>query len=336
MVGVNEIPLFLFSILVFPGLIFVSVLTMLSEWWLRKITARAQKRMGPSYVGPFGILQPFADFIKLITVKEEIRQKYSTLKLAKVFAFLGIGAVIAVLLLLPLSPLRLVLSYDIIAISYFCCVWVPLATIVMALSLPNPFTAGGVSRLLSIYAICEPAYFISILVPIALVNGVIGSEVPYSVFETSQKVWMLWSNPVTAIILFLSLVAVTVVTQSKAMLAPFNIPEAEQELIAGPMTEFSGPLLALSNLLHESDLAVTLLITTYLFLGGPYPFPHLSILGVLVFIAKYIVLLTVVAIIRSVFGRFRIEQAISTLVRYSLIPSVIALVAAMTISAFSF
>lgn len=329
---VGMILMMLFAVLVFPGLLFVFLIAILSEWWLRKVVARAQKRMGPSYVGPAGILQPLADFLKLLFVKEEIKQKYSTTGLAKVFAFIGIGAMVAITLLLPLSPVKLEAPYDIVVLTYFCCVWAPFTMVVMALSIPNPFNAGGASRLLSIYSVTEPAYFMALIVPVFLVNEFVGSEVPYSVLETSQNVWILWTKPATAAILALSLLAILVTSQAKAMAQPFNIPEAEQELIAGPITEFSGPLLALSNFIHDAEIAITTLITVYLFLGGPYPFPHLSIPGAALVIIKYVALLTIIAVIKASFGRFRIEQGISVIVKYSLLPALLSIIIAMALN----
>ncbi|MCD6323794.1 MAG: NADH-quinone oxidoreductase subunit H [Desulfurococcales archaeon] len=320
-----------FEVLVFPGFLFVIALALLSEWWIRKVVARAQNRMGPSYVGPAGILQPFADFIKLMSVKEEIKQKYSTLTIAKVFTLFGFGAVIAALLLLPISPVRLSSSYDIVVLSYLCCVWVPFTIVVIGLSTPNPFSNAGVSRLLSMYALCEPAYFMSILVPAALVTKLFSPAQPYSVFATSYHAWQLWLNPYTAVLMALALFGVTVSTQAKAMLQPFNIPEAEQEIVAGFMTELSGPMLGLTHLLHDIDTSVTLLITVYLLLGGPYPFPHLSLPGFLMVVTKYLALLTVLSVIEASYGRLRIEQALSVIGRYSIIPSLIALVATMII-----
>ncbi|MEM4646369.1 MAG: NADH-quinone oxidoreductase subunit H, partial [Zestosphaera sp.] len=84
----NELVLILltvFSALVFPGLLTLWIASMLSEWWVRKLFARTQRRMGPSYVGPLGILQPFADFLKLLLVKTEPNYKYGSVRLARVF-----------------------------------------------------------------------------------------------------------------------------------------------------------------------------------------------------------------------------------------------------------
>ena len=63
--------LFLVRTLVFPGFIFLLALVVFFDWFERKVAARFQNRMGPSYAGPFGILQPIADYIKLFS-KEDI------------------------------------------------------------------------------------------------------------------------------------------------------------------------------------------------------------------------------------------------------------------------
>jgi len=108
------------------------------------------------------------------------------------------------------------------------------------------------------------------------------------------------------------------------MYQPFNIPEAEQEIIAGFETEFSGPLLALFRLLHDVELAISLLLGVYIFLGGPLPFRHFSIGGVLLLIVKYVVLVIVITLVKNVMGRYRIDQALIQLFKYSLIPAIIS------------
>lgn len=328
-----EVLTFIASLTLFPGLVFVVALALFSEWYIRKMVARAQSRMGPAYVGPIGILQPLADLLKLLTVKEEIKQKYASLGLAKAFMFTGIGAATASVLLLPLSPFRLTSPYDFLIYAYLCCVWVPLAMTMYGMSVPNPFTAIGVSRLLSLVAVIEPVYFASILVPVTLTTYLYGPSchAPFSIYCTSINSWRLWANPLTVALMVLGLVAVLVSVQAKAMLQPFNIPEAEQEVIAGFATEFSGPLLALNNVLHDVDIAVTALFITYLYLGGPYPLPHTSLPGVLILIAKYLLVLTLMVIVKASFGRFRIEQGIGAVLKYGGIPAAIAVVAASII-----
>jgi len=316
----------LLSALVFPGLLFIVALALFTEWYIRKAVAHMQSRMGPTYVGPIGLLQPLADLLKLLSVKEEMKQKYSMTWLAKAFGVIGIGAMIACLFLLPLSPVRFIGDYDFLIFIYLFGIWVPISIIVMALSIPNPFAHLGVSRLLTFIIVTEPAYFAGLLVPITFAS--IEAKPVYSIYATSIKAISLWSNPYYIPFMIIALIAVIASIQAKAMLNPFNIPEAEQELIAGFATEFSGPVLAIYNLLHDVDVAISALFVTYVFLGGPLPFNHLSIPGIILLIIKYIAVVTIVSVIRSSFGRYRIDQAIRVLTKYSLILALIAVIAA--------
>jgi len=324
----HTIALLALSLLVFPGLLFTGALALFSEWFIRKVEARMQNRMGPSYVGPFGILQPLADLLKLVAVKEEVVQRYSVSWAPKAMAMVGIGAAVTSLLFLPISPVRVSAPYDFVVYLYVCCLWVPVSIMVMGLSVPNPFTAAGVSRFLSIYAVCEPAYFAAVLIPVALATYLGHCDPPFSVLCTAQVSWRLWGNPLGAAAMALGLVGALVSLQAKEMAQPFNIPEAEQEIIAGFATEFSGPVLGLSNLLHDIDTAVSLIFVTYAYLGGPYPFPHLSLPGAAMLVVKYLALLTVMSIVASAFGRLRVEQGVEALLKYSALPALAGLVIA--------
>ncbi|MEM1687705.1 MAG: complex I subunit 1 family protein [Zestosphaera sp.] len=334
----NELVLILltvFSALVFPGLLTLWIASMLSEWWVRKLFARTQRRMGPSYVGPLGILQPFADFLKLLLVKTEPNYKYGSVRLARVSGCIGLGALTASLFLLPISPVRIAFNYDVILFIYFLGVWVAVSELLMFTSLTNPFTIKGVSRFSSILVAAEPAFFTATIVPVYLVSLVMKKEPVFSISTTAETVWGLWTNPLTAIPMLLATIASLISIQSKLMFSPFNIPEAEQELIAGVETEFSGPLLALFNFLHDADLYVLSLVVTFLFLGGPHPFSNNLVLGVLTIILKYLIVLTTITVLKSSFGRFRIEQGISTIIKYAFIPALIALILSIVVASFT-
>ncbi|MEM2021054.1 MAG: complex I subunit 1 family protein [Zestosphaera sp.] len=313
------------EVLFFPGLLTLWVASMLSEWWVRKLFARSQRRMGPSYVGPLGILQPFADFIKLLLVKSEPDYRYGSVLSARVFGCLGLGAVTASLFLLPVAPLSIAARFDVILLIYFLGVWVAVSELLMATSMLNPFSIKGVSRLTAILAVAEPAFFTAVLTPVYLSHVVTGVTPEFSVSAAAGVAWGLWSNPLTVIPMVLALVAALTAIQSKLMLPPFNIPEAEQELIAGVATEFSGPLLAIFNFLHDADLYALTLVVTFIFLGGPHPFSDNLPAGVVAVVLKYLAVLTVITVIKSSFGRFRVEQGIKTLVRYALLPAVLAI-----------
>ncbi|MEM4503098.1 MAG: NADH-quinone oxidoreductase subunit H, partial [Ignisphaera sp.] len=74
---INEYLYTLFVAIVFPGLFFMIAIALFSEWFYRKVVARMQNRMGPAYTGPMGLLQPLADILKLLLVKEVKKQRYS-------------------------------------------------------------------------------------------------------------------------------------------------------------------------------------------------------------------------------------------------------------------
>lgn len=310
------------ALLIFPGVLFIFSLALFTQYLFRKLSARMQKRMGPTYVGPAGVLQPLYDLWKLIHVKEEVVNKYSMPKLAKIFGLLGLSAAIAVLPLFPLSPLRIYGNYDFLVYMYLCCLWIPFMIILMSLSMPGPYTSAGISRLLSFITISEPAYFTALLVPVALTSK--DSSPVYSIFTTSRNIWQYWLNPYTFPLLLLALISAIVTLQAKSMFQPFNIPEAEQEIIAGFKTEFSGPILGIGNLLHDLETTITIIAIVYILLGGPYPYSHLSLPGIIILMVKYLGVVLLATIIKNAFGRYRIEQALYTMFKYSLIPAVIA------------
>uniref|UniRef100_A0A7C4JKL1 NADH-quinone oxidoreductase subunit H n=1 Tax=Ignisphaera aggregans TaxID=334771 RepID=A0A7C4JKL1_9CREN len=323
----TEILYILFALIVFPGLIFSTALALFSEWFYRKTAARMQNRMGPSYTGPVGLLQPLADLLKLFLIKEVKKQKYASITLAEVGLGISIASAIASLLLLPLSPIRLSAPYDVLVLVYLYAVWHFIGLVIAILAYPNPFVIAGLSRLIALTCVIEPAMFASILVPVMLAST--SCTPKYSIICATTNSWKLWSSsPLAFVSMLIALAAIIVAMQAKLGLKPFDIPEAEQELIAGHITEFSGSLLALYNLSHDIKLAFSSILITYLFLGGPYPYRHLSVEGILLLVAKFMAILFILTLIRASYGRRRIEQGITLVMKYSLLPSIIALILA--------
>ncbi|MEM1879242.1 MAG: complex I subunit 1 family protein [Desulfurococcaceae archaeon] len=320
----------LLSVLVFPGLIFLVSLAFFTQYLVRKLSARYQRRMGPSYVGPFGVLQPFFDFWKLLRYKELVKTRFSLVKAAEISLIIGLSFTLGAVIFLPLSPFSISSSFDVLLFFYMTSVIPLLALILASLSMPGPYTTIGVSRLLSIATIAEPAYFASIVIPVYLATryGVDPGGF-MSIGEAYTRVYELWADPRTAVVMVLCLISFIVSVQAKAMYPPFNIPEAEQEIIAGFETEFSGPLLALARLLHDVDLTISLIIGVYVLLGGPLPFVHMSPHGAILLVIKYVALLMLVVLIKNIMGRYRIEQALIQLFKYSLLPATLAAVLAM-------
>lgn len=312
----------LFATLIFPGFVFLVALSFLTQYLVRKLSARMQRRMGPKYVGPVGILQPVYDFLKLLRAKELLKTRYSMVRAAEISLLLGLSSLIASTLLLPLSIYNIGSPYDFLIFFYMASIWPILMIIFASLSMPGPYTSVGVSRLLSILTVSEPAFFTGLLVPVALAS--FNTKAPLMISIASARVHELWVNPLTLPIMILVTISLIVAVQSKLMLPPFNIPEAEQEIIAGYETEFSGPLLALAILLHDMDTVVSALAIVYLVLGGPAPFSHSSIEGALLLILKYLLVIAVATYVKNVFGRYRIDQALVALLKYGLTPAIVA------------
>ena len=312
----------LFATLIFPGFVFLVVLSFLTQYLIRKLSARMQRRMGPKYAGPIGILQPVYDFLKLLRAKELLKTRYSMVRAAEISLLLGSSSLIASTLLLPLNIYSIGSPYDFLIFFYMASIWPILMIIFASLSMPGPYTSVGVSRLLSILTVSEPAFFTGLLVPVALASS--NTKAPLMISIASARVYELWVNPLTLPIMILVTISLIVAFQSKLMLPPFNVPEAEQEIIAGHETEFSGPLLALAILLHDMDTVVSALAIVYLVLGGPAPFSHSSIEGVLLLTLKYLLVIAVATYVKNVFGRYRIDQALVALLKYGLTPAILA------------
>jgi NADH-quinone oxidoreductase subunit H len=326
---VEQIVVALISVFVFPGLIFTAALAFFTQYLIRKLSARFQRRMGPSYVGPFGVLQPFYDFLKLLRAKELVRTRFSMVRVAEVSLVIGIAFLIAALTFLPISIFRLQSELDVFVFFYMASVIPFIVKVIASIAMPGPYTSIGVSRMLSMATITEPAFFASIVIPVYLASK--QGNVPFMSLSSYANVAKLWTNPVTAIVLLLNLIAYMVSLQAKAMYQPFNIPEAEQEIIAGFETEFSGPLLALAKLFHDIEVSVSLLLGVYVFLGGPLPFNHLSVEGVAIMIIKYLALVTIITFIKNIMGRYRIDQALLQVFKYSLVPAIIGAIVAMIV-----
>ncbi|MEZ0394715.1 MAG: complex I subunit 1 family protein [Desulfurococcaceae archaeon] len=307
--------------LVFPGAFFVLALALLTQYLMRKLSARYQRRMGPSYVGPLGILQPFYDLAKLLSAKEIVVSRDAMPRAAELFLLIGLATASSSAILLPIGPFHVEGPYDFLVFFYMSSVMPAFMLVLASLALPGPYTSLGVSRMLSMMSIGEPALFAGLLVPtfISTLRGI-----PLCVGEASRSVGSLWLTPAGAAILALSLVGALVSLQAKVVAQPFDAPEAEQEIIAGFATEFSGPLLALASLLHDVELAVTSLAISLVILGGPSPYPWNSPLGALVAIAKYVAVVFAVTTLKNLMGRYRIEQALLQLFKYGLVPSMVA------------
>jgi len=326
--GISETLMLIGETLIYPGAVFSFVVAIFTQWFRRKAYARMQNRMGPTYTGLAGTLQPFADYVKLF-FKEDIVVIRGYAKLPAFLLALAIGALMAILLMLPISPYSVYAPYDIIVAAYLL-IWPTLTLAALGFLTPSPYGALGSSRLLTLTIAYEVAFLISILTPVVLASRILGAQ--YSLYLSSIYSWLLWTNPVLVPLMVISLLTALISLQCKLLEKPFDIPEAEQEIVAGPFTEYSGPKLAFIIFIHDIEQYVNSLIIVFLFLGGVAPFVEGPLWAQILIVAiKYIIVVLVLTWIKAMVARFRVDQAIKMLWKYIVPLSLFALIVSTVI-----
>lgn len=232
------------SVLIVPGLLFTSVMTLLYAGMYRKVRARMQNRKGP----PF--LQPFYDFVKLLS-KDSVKPEKSGM-LFTWAPIISLASVLVVPLLFPLNGLSF--AGDLIVVIYV----LNMSAIMLALggfSSGSPFGAVGGSREITQLF----AYELPLAISMIVVAARAGSFSLAGIAEYQGQSGMLFYQVPFACIAFLSLIP------AKLGLQPFDIPEAEQEILGGPLVEYSGYRLALFTLAHQVKIFVVISLAVILF-----------------------------------------------------------------------
>ncbi len=280
--------------LIFPGFLFTAVVGMLASWIDRKVTARVQWRVGPP------LLQPLYDFVKLLG-KETIIPKgasRTTFLLAPIFGLAAVTLVSTLIWMAIFFPEK-GFTGDLIVVIYF--LMVPsLAVIIGGFASKNPIASLGASREMKLMLADELPFILAVLVPIIQAGGAIrlGDLINY---QNNYGMVFNWQYPSGIIALIVAVIAM----QAKLTLVPFDIPEAETEIMSGPFVEYSGPPLAIFKLTRMMMLFTLPMTLVLLFLGGM----HFQGWAILWSVLKYVVLLVLIILIRNTNPRVRIDQA---------------------------
>jgi NADH-quinone oxidoreductase subunit H len=277
-------------------------------WTERKFSALLQQRYGPNRAGPFGLLLPVADAIKLI-VKEEVipggADKVSFL-LAPVITVVPALVILAVVpwgptveifgrqISLGLADLNVGMLY-ILAVASIAVYGVALA----GWSSNNKYTLLGGLRSSAQMVSYELALGLSVMGPLMLANSMSLNDI----VNRQQTVWFIVLQPVAAMVFYVASLA-------EVNRAPFDMPEAEQELTGGYHTEYSGMKFALFFMAEYIKMICVSAIFATLFLGGwRGPFvEQWPWLGPAYFWGKTIVLLVMMVWIRSTLPRLRYDR----------------------------
>jgi len=288
----------LIKIFFFPGLLFLMTYALYLQWFDRKVYARMQNRVGPP------LFQPVADFLKLLSKQTIVPSSVQEQGMFWILPLISFAAVATSFLFIPVTASGPFYSFpgDLIIVAYL----LTLPTLVLALagwiSTTSYSIIGGIRCLSQLFSY-EVPFFIALLVPAIAVNSwniaTIATHLPHLVA----------THPLYMIPLALAFFSGLIALQGKLERKPFDIPDAETELVAGPFTEYSGRLFALFRITLDMEMVVGISLLSAIFLGGANPL--MGIPGFVMFLIKTLFVAFLLAAIKSATARIRIDQLIS-------------------------
>jgi formate hydrogenlyase subunit 4 len=263
----------------------------LCEGVLRKVTAILQSRQGPP------LCQPYIDLLKLLG-KEDIESGESP-RLQRFVARLSLGAVLTMACLVPMGfPAPMNGAGDVILLIYMLTLC-GICTLLGGLAAGSTYSLLGIGREMMTMIALEPLFAIALLIGAIHVGSFrLDTVLNGSVYASKG---IPWSGLILLAVMVMSF-------QAFVQRVPFDMSEAETELMEGPLMEYSGPKLALFKYAQMARLVIHSALFVALFVpwGSELAFP----LGWLLFWAKVLVLVLAVTVVAATHARYRIDQAI--------------------------
>jgi len=288
----------LFSLFVFPGLFFVIFASLAFEYADRKIHARMQNRKGPPW------FQPLADMIKLLA-KDSLVPEHADRTLFKLMPIVALAAATASIMYIPLWRSSALYAFDGDLIVVFYLLTIPTMSLFLAgWSSTSLYSLIGAVRSLTQLFAYEVPFFIGLLGPCILADTWSLSGV--AEYYTKTPAMML----VNVIGFAVSLTALL----GKLEKVPFDIPEAETEIVAGPLTEYSGWALALFRLTLDVELFVGASLLAAVFL--PFGFGLPAWAAFVVYLIRLLMVVALITLLRTLFARLRLEQMVNFCWKY--------------------
>ncbi|WP_013322597.1 NADH-quinone oxidoreductase subunit NuoH [Gloeothece verrucosa] len=290
-------------------------------WLERKISAGAQQRIGPEYAGPLGVLQPVADGLKLV-FKEDIIPTKADPWLFTLGPVLVVLPVFVSYLIVPFGQNLVITDLN---VGIF--LWISLSSIAPIGLLMSGYASNNKYSLLG--GLRAAAQSISYEIPLALsVLAIAMMSNSLSTIDIVQQQsgygilgWNIWRQPAGFLIFWISALA-------ECERLPFDLPEAEEELVAGYQTEYSGMKFGLFYVGSYVNLVLSALVFAVLYLGGwesPVPLDKLASwlgvnednailqvitasLGIIMTLLKAYFLIFIAVLLRWTVPRVRIDQ----------------------------
>ena len=280
------------GLLVFPGLLFLVVFALSLQFVDRKLAAWFQNRVGPPWY------QPLADLIKL-GAKEDLIPADVDRPMFKLTPLVALAAVATAMLYIPVWGCDALFHFkgDVIVVLYL--LTIPTVTFFLAgwYSRSVFSMLGAVRSLMQLFAY-EVPLFLAILAPALLANT----------WSLSEMTLFYANNPALSALNVIGLAVAIVALLGKLEKVPFDIPEAETEIVAGTFTEYSGRLLGMFRLAIDVEMVVGASLIAAVFL--PFGLGIGPVAGFALYLVKVLGLVCIMSAARSVFARLRIDQMI--------------------------
>jgi NADH-quinone oxidoreductase subunit H len=295
----------IFRVLVFPGFTFILFFTMFCDWVERKIEARMQNRMGPTFTGPGGILQPFADIVKLLT-KEDIVPRGARKFVFRFAPILSFSFVVFALSFLPIDGAAAIPNSSFAGDLIFVMALITIANFFLFLSgwaSANPYADIGAARVLTQFLGYDIPLFL-----LALAPAFLAGSLTISAIAANQYLPFILLAP-WAFVLFI------ITLQAELEKDPFDIPHADSEVVGGLETEYCGGKLAFLHLTRDVQIVFGAALVVELFLGGPYGpvfFGLQAFWYSLWFVLKLVGVVIITEYVTCLLARLRIDQVLST------------------------
>ncbi len=284
------------------GVIVVAVFgllwTLLGIWLERKWAARFQDRVGPNRVGPFGLIQTVADTVKIL-LKEDIMNKGVDRWVYNLAPILSVLAVTLIWAVVPFSAVWIGTDLN-IGVLYLLAVGSlgTVAVIMAGWGSNNKYALLSAFRAVAQLVSYEVPLVLALLVPVLLSGSMSTQEI-----VREQHLWYVFAVPLTVLIFLIS-------SQAEIGRGPFDLLEAESELVSGFHIEYSGMkfgMFYVAEFLHAFTVGV---LTAILFLGGwRGPFAEdVAILGFFYLLIKSLFVYWVLVWVRMTLPRLRIDH----------------------------
>lgn len=291
--------------LIYPGLLVLTLTLIGIIWAERKLTAKVQRRYGPLYVARHagGAPQLLADAVKFIFSEQIIPRTVDKLIFIIGPLLLFTFSVLPVIGM-PLSPGYTAITSDISLLLVLALVVLgPMILLIVAWGSNNKFSLIGGLRDGYLMISYEVPIILSLLAMAALYNSLNLTEIA----GAQVGLWGIIMNPIAAIAFFVAMLIAT-------GRFPFEIAEAETEIVAGWTTEYSSSLYMMNMATSYTRMYVMAHLFTLVFLGGWNPIPGFlpatGPLPGLILFGKSLVVMGLMVLLRSIYPRFRVDQGV--------------------------